>query len=108
MIAIIPDAADQEMLGLHPTCRVAAVVLGQPRLHRLEQSRIDDALVLTVVDLLLVREPPDIDRVTQDGVEMPAAEGFAAGNLPLRIDLLGHEDAGILQLCLQSTDGTEC
>src|SRR5215207_8593823 len=75
--AIVADAADEEMFGGKPGSAMTLQVRGKPGLITVPSGLVDDSRMLPVMDVPLVREPADIDRVGQDLVEMPPAERLA-------------------------------
>jgi hypothetical protein len=71
--AIVADAADEEMFGGNPGSAMTLQVRGKLGLNTVPSRLVDYSRMLPVMDVPLVREPADIDRVRQDLVEMPPA-----------------------------------
>src|SRR3954451_16870564 len=79
----------------------------KPLVHAVPKDWIDDSVVLAVMDMALVREPPGIDRVPKDLVEMPAAERLAAAGPACPIDATRHMDASGIELGLKGADAAK-
>jgi hypothetical protein len=66
----------QTRLGRIAAMTPDRLVLCKPSLHRVPQRFIDDRRMVPGEHLPLVRDPPDIDRVAQDPVQVSPTEGF--------------------------------
>jgi hypothetical protein len=102
---VIPDAAKEQALGRGLLASMLVMVRGQFGLHRIPGRRVDDRRMLALMDPALVGEPADIDRVRQNGVEMPTAERLPARAPPCPVDPLRHTEAGIDHMPLLGRDG---
>src|SRR5215207_10754660 len=99
--AIVAAAADEEMFGGKPGSAMTLQVRGKPGLNTVPSGLVDDSRMLPVMDVPLVREPADIDRVRQDLVEMPPAERLATAPPPGSVNPLRDEDVVLMKLFIQ-------
>ena len=79
--AIVKELAGKEGVGVLAHGVLVLGMLREQGLDLVPGLAIDDRGVKAVVDLTLVGQPPDVDRVRQDLVEMTPAEEAAASRL---------------------------
>jgi hypothetical protein len=61
-------------------------MLGKPAFDPVPALLIDDGAMKAFMDLILVGQPTDVDRVRQDLVEMPSADQPASGRFAPAVD----------------------
>ena len=81
--AIVKELAGKEGVRVLARARSVLGMLGQQALDPVPGLLIDDRVMKAFMDLSLVGEPPDVDRVRQDLVEVSSADQPAAFVLPL-------------------------
>src|ERR1700688_2862161 len=79
-------------------------MLGKPALDPVPALLIDDRTVKAFMDLVLVGQPTDVDRVRQDLVQMPSADQPASSRLALAIGPNGESDVLLVQSSLEPDD----
>src|SRR5258708_5430736 len=82
-------------------------MLGKPTLDRVPALVIDDRGMKAFMDLVLVGQPTDVDRVRQDLVEMPSADQAASGGLAPTIGPKGESDVLLVQSELEAHDAAD-
>src|SRR5215204_163764 len=107
MTTIILDPSREEMCGGKLPARAAVSVRRELGLYAVPGRLLHDRGMLAIVGLPLVREPPDVDRVGQDLVEVAPAERLAAAAPTRSIDALWDMQAGGIEPTLEGADGAE-
>src|ERR1700675_3631738 len=79
-------------------------MLGKPALDPVPALVIDDRVMKAFMDLVLVGEPTNVDRVRQDLVEMPSADQPAPCDLASAIGPNGESDVLLVQSSLEPHD----
>ena len=82
-------------------------MLGKPTLDPVPTLVIDDRSMKAFMDLVLVGQPTDVDRVRQDLVEMPSADQPASGRLAPAVGSSRQPDVLPVQSSLEPHDAAE-
>src|SRR5215207_7397440 len=94
MTTIILDPSHEKMLGGKLAARAAMSVRSELGLCAVPGRLLHNRGMLAIIGFPLMREPPDVDRVGQDLVEVAPAERLAAAAPTRSIDALRHRQAG--------------
>src|SRR5829696_1297216 len=96
------DAANQKKLGGKLVVALAVSMRGERRLHVVPGGRM-----LALVGLALMGEPPGIDRVREDLVEVATAERLPAPRPTCPVGALGNHNAFSIKARLEGADAAE-
>src|SRR3954454_16256955 len=104
MTTIVLDPPGEKMLRGKLPARSAMSVRRELGLCAVPGRLLKDRGMLGIIGLLLVRQPPDVDRVGQDLVEVAPAERLAAAAPTCSIDALRHMQGGGIEPTLEGAD----
>src|SRR5829696_248745 len=107
MTTIILDPSHEKMRGGKLPARAAMSVRRELSLCAVPGRLLHDRGMLAIIGLPPVRQPPDVDRVDQDLVEVAPAERLAAAASTRSIDALRHNQASGIEPTLEGADGAE-
>src|SRR5215203_3066057 len=107
MTTIILDPSHEKMRGGKLAARAAMSVRRELSLCAVPGRLLHDRGMLAIVGLPLMRQPPDVDWVGQDLVEVTPAERLAAAASTRSIDALRHNQASGIEPTLEGADGAE-
>src|SRR5215207_7455316 len=107
MTTIVLDPSHEKMRRGKLPARAAMSVRRELGLCVIPGRLLRDRGMLAIVGLPPVREPPDVDRVGQDLVEVAPAERLAAAAPTRSIDALWHNQASGIEPTLEGADGAE-
>src|SRR5215204_6663936 len=107
MTTIILDPSHEKMRGGKLAARAAMSMRRELRLCAVPGRLLHDRGMLAIIGLPLVREPPDVDWVGQDLVEVTPAERLAAAAPTRSIDALWDMQAGGIEPTLEGAHGAE-
>ena len=85
----------------------ALPVGGEAILHRLPERLVHDRRVLAGMDLLVMPDAADEERVGEQGIELAAGEGGAAAAASVAMPALRRAEAGSIELGLQPVHRAE-
>src|SRR5215208_7518861 len=105
MTTIILDPPHEKMRGGKLPARAAMSMRRELGLCAFPGRLLKDRGMLGIIGLLLVRQPPDVDRVGQDLVEVAPAERLAAAAPTRSIDALWDMQAGSIEPTLEGAHG---
>src|SRR5215204_3103368 len=101
MTTIILDPSHEKMRRGKLPARAAMSVRRELRLCVIPGRLLHDRGMLAIIGFPLMREPPGVDRVGQDLVEVAPAERFAAAAPTRSIDALWHIQASGIEPTLE-------
>src|SRR6202042_850080 len=102
--AIIKELTGKQSVRVVARARSGLGMLGKPASDPVPALVIDDRGMKAFMDLVLVSQPTDVDRVRQDLVEMPSADQAASGCLALAIGSCRQPDVLLVQSSLEPHD----
>jgi hypothetical protein len=102
--AIVEQLARQQRVRVLPHSCSALGVLGKQQLDTIPNLLIDDRIMQAFVNLALVGQPPEVNRIRQDLVEMPTADEAGARDLAISITPDREPDVLLVEDGLESHD----